>query len=136
MVANIGIKVEGARELRASLKEAAGDLEDLKALHKKIAAEALPFALFSTPNETGALVSTGRSSGTATAAYIRFGNLRTPYAGAIHWGTPAGFHSRIGKLWDVKPQPWLVNAVHDSEPFWAPQYFEGINKILKIIHGK
>lgn len=131
----IGVSVEGARTLRSSLKNAAGDLNDLKALHKKVAAEVLPFALAMTPKDDGDLVSSGRSSGTATTAYLRFGNKRTPYAGATHYGFPTTFRDRINRSHNQKPHPWLLDAVHDSEPFWIEIYWDGINEIINNISG-
>lgn len=135
MSAFIAIRVEGARTLRSSLRNAAGDLEDLKALHTKVAAEVLPFALAMTPNDSGALVSTGRSSGTANTAFIRFGNRRVPYAGPTHYGVPTAFRDAIRRPHEQEPHPWLVDAVHDSERFWIETYWDGLNQIIDKISG-
>lgn len=129
----IAVRVEGARTLRSSLKNAAGDLEDLKSLHKKVAAEVLPFALAMTPSDSGQLLSTGRSSGTANSAFIRFGNKRAPYAGPVHYGYPTSFRDAIRRTHPQDQHPWLIDAVHDSEQFWIETYWDGLNKIIDSI---
>lgn len=132
---SIAVQVEGASTLRRTLRNAAGDLENLKALHKQVAAEVLPFALAMTPKDSGALVSTGRSSGTANAAYIRFGNRRAPYAAPTHYGYPGGFRDVIRRKHPQQPHPWLVDAVHDSEKFWIETYWSGLTEIIERING-
>ncbi len=49
-----------------------------------------------------------------------------PYAGPIHYGWPRR---------NIEPQPWLVNAAHDTEPRWSARFMDGIEQILSKIKG-
>lgn len=117
------------------MRRAEMNLDDLKKIHKEVADAVLPFAIYNAPKLSGALLSTIRASGTNSAAYIRVGNKRAPYGGFQEYGYPAGFHDSRGQARSYAPHPWLRDAVHDSEKFWAHIYFEGIDNILDKIHG-
>lgn len=122
----IGIEVYGADELRRSIRAAQGNLSNLKALHSQIANQVLPFVLYATPRQSGALLGTIRAGATTKAAIIRAGSKAVPYAGVTHYGWPAAkmpFKSQA-------PHPWMLDAVHDSERFWSGTYFQGIQKII------
>jgi phage gpG-like protein len=123
-VAGPVVKVEGARELRATMKRAGEDLSDLKEAHGKIGA--VVKAATHPPNLTGALAGSIRTSGTKTQAVIRAGGARVPYAGVQEWGWPS--HNITG-------QGYLTGAAKATEPTWTAIYRAEVEKILDRIRG-
>jgi hypothetical protein len=118
--------VDGARELRASLKRAGVGVQDLKDAHRKVAdmvaAEAEPKA----PRRSGRLAGTMRAAGTQSAAIVRVGRSSVPYAGPIHWGWEAR---------GIKAQPWIAEAAdREFEP--AQQlYLQALEAIIATVEG-
>lgn len=134
-----GITVDGARELRRTLKRAGVDVKELKATHKSSAqivmtraASLCPVApITMTSAVPGLLKDTLRAAGTQTAAIVRAGNNRSsakgvPYAGPIHWG----WHRR-----NIKPNLFLTRAASETEPKWVESYWTHIHNILDEIKG-
>ena len=134
-----GITVDGARELRRTLKRAGVDVKELKATHKSSAqivmtraASLCPVApITMTSAVPGLLKDTLRAAGTQTAAIVRAGNNRTsakgvPYAGPIHWG----WHRR-----NIKPNLFLTRAASETEPKWVESYWSHLHNILDEIKG-
>ena len=120
------VQVEGARELRRSLKAAGDDLSDLKAAHKQAAEIGVRAVQPITPVLTGRLAASVRGAGTTTAAIIRAGKKAVPYAGAVHWGrkmwpsmisTPNPPRKRVYSF--IKPRLFIVDGVTDVEPAWG-----------------
>lgn len=122
-----GIRVEGQRELRRSLRRAGDDLEDLKAVHKAAAEVAAGGANPLAPRRTGDLAGTIRPGGTKTQAVIRAGKKRVPYAAPIHWGWPAR---------GIEPSPFLADGAKRTEPEWVDLFYEYVNKTIKKVKGK
>lgn len=134
-----GITVDGARELRRTLKRAGVDVKELKATHKSSAqivmtraASLCPVApITMTSAVPGLLKDTLRAAGTQTAAIVRAGNNRSsakgvPYAGPIHWG----WHRR-----NIKPNLFLTRAASETEPKWVESYWSHLHNILDEIKG-
>lgn len=121
------VEVEGARELRATLKRAGEDLGDLKATHDEIARLVASVARPSVPVLTGRLAGSVRGSGAATVATVRAGGSSIPYAKVIHFGWPAH---------NISANPFLIDAAHNTEPVWRQRYLTAVNKILSKVHGK
>ena len=121
------IKVEGARQLRATMKRAGDDLSDLKAANAAVAGIVAPIAAGAAPVRTGRLAATVRPSGTRTAAIVRAGRSAVPYAGPIEFGWPGH---------NVTAQPFIVPAAHDTEPQWTEVYWTAVNRIIDRIRGK
>lgn len=134
-----GITVDGARELRRTLKRAGVDVKELKATHKSSAqivmtraASLCPVApITMTSAVPGLLKDTLRAAGTQTAAIVRAGNNRrsakgVPYAGPIHWG----WHRR-----NIKPNLFLTRAASETEPKWVESYWSHLHNILDEIKG-
>lgn len=123
------LRVDGARELRASLKRAGRDVQDLKDAHKKVADlvadRARPDAPVG-PESGGHIKDTVRTSGTASAAIIRVGRARMPYAGPIHWG-----HKARG----IAAQPWIYDAAKDTSDRWVDVYTDAVQTILDSVEG-
>lgn len=118
------VQVEGARELRTSLKRCGDDLSDLKEANTVVATTVARAA--HPPMLTGQLAASIRPSGTKTAAQVRAGGARVPYAGAIHWGWPAH---------NITAQPFLADAAQATEPIWTATYLQAIDKELAKVKG-
>ena len=121
------VQVAGAKELRRQLKAAGDDLEDLKAANKEAAHIVELSSVALAPVTTGALMHSIRSSGTKTAGIVRAGRSSLPYAGPIHWGWPKR---------NIKAQPFMLNAAHQSEPRWVEAYSELVDKALAKVKGQ
>lgn len=121
------VKVDGARELRRQLRAASDDLGDLKAAHAEAGRIVEPVAKGRAPVRSGALRASVRSSGTATAAIVRAGYARVPYANPIHWGWPAR---------NIRPQPFAWDAIKKTQPRWMLAYQRAVNGILSRVRGK
>lgn len=121
------VQVAGARELRRQLKAAGDDLEDLKAANKEAAHIVELSSVALAPVTTGALMHSIRSSGTKTAGIVRAGRSSLPYAGPIHWGWPKR---------NIKAQPFMLNAAHQSESRWVEAYSELVDKALAKVKGQ
>lgn len=122
-----GIKVEGQRELRKSLRQAGDDLEDLKAAHKAAAEIAAGGSRPLTPVRSGTLQGTVRAGGTKTSAVLRAGKKAVPYAGPIHWGWPNR---------GIEPQSFLADGAKNTEPQWVELFYQALDKALKKVKGK
>jgi hypothetical protein len=121
-----GLRVEGARQLRASLKRAGLDVQDLKDAHRQVAEQVAHDALPATPHRTGALARSLRPAGTQTAAIVRAGRAAVPYAAAIHWGSPRQH---------IRPQPWIYNAAQRTQNTWTGTYLHALETIIDTIEG-
>jgi len=134
----MGIEVQGARELRRTLKAAGVDLGDLKASHKQAATIAAHASAALAPKKSGRLAATIRASGTTTAGIIRTGTKAVPYAPAVHWGRhywPNRSHARRTRS-EVRAQPFLSDGATSSEGRWLPIYEHTVEKALAQIKGK
>jgi len=118
------VRVEGGRELRATLKEAGHDLTDLKDTHRE-AAELVIHAA-KPPKKSGRLDASARAAGTATAAIMRWGGSRVPYAGPVHFKRT--IHHPQG-------QPFGTEAAQRTEPTWIGLYEDRIEHIIGTIEG-
>lgn len=126
-----GVKIEGMRNLRRTLKQAGDDLTELKEVNKAAAEIAATRAKGWAPIVSGQLAATVRSSGTKTAGIVRAGNNRksstgVPYAAPIHWGWPAR---------NIKANPFLSYSAQATEPRWLKLYENYIDKTLGKIRG-
>lgn len=118
------VRVEGARELRSTMKRAGEQLTDLRDAHRKVGA--VVTAATAPPVKSGALAGSVRPGATQTMALVRAGGARVPYAGVQEWGWPA--HSITGK-------GFLTGAAHGTEPVWVGIYEAEVDKILGRIRG-
>lgn len=134
----VGVRVEGLNKLVRQLRNAGADMEDLKAVNKKVANIVLPVALALTPvddKDGGQLKATGRAAGTAREAIIRFGYKRVPYAGVVHYGTPEGFTYSDGRRHDQKAQGWVAEAASQTEPQWVEEYWQAVMDAIESVGG-
>lgn len=127
MTDSTGIRVEGGRELRASLKAAGRDLNDLKEAHKQAADLVTNASKPGTPRgKTGKLAGSLRGAGTATQAIIRAGGARVRYAGVQHFGWAARH---------ISPRPWITETAQRTEPAWTHLYENAVEDVLATIRG-
>lgn len=120
------VRVEGARQLRTSLRAAGSDLSDLKDVNARTAAKVSAVAAPRAPVRTGALAATIRPAGTKTAAIVRAGRASVPYAAVIEFGWP-GHH--------IAAQPYVTSAAQDTEPEWTGYYQQEIDRLLSTVRG-
>ena len=120
------LRVEGGRELRRTLRNAGDDLQDMKDAHAAAAQIAATASAALAPEKTGRLKNTIRGAGTKTAAIIRAGFARVPYAGPIHWGWGRRYNTA---------QPFLSDGAQDSEGRWIRLYEEAVDKALEKVKG-
>jgi hypothetical protein len=120
------MRVDGARELRATMKAAGANLSDLNAVNKQTASLVSAEAVGRTPRRTGALAATVRPAGTRTAAIVRAGRASVPYANVIEFGWPAR---------GIEAQPWVYEAAQAKESQWTSYYEAEIDKIVGRIRG-
>ena len=127
MMAGPVVEVEGARELRRTLKAAGDDLSDLTKVNATISRYVAMRAAAMSPRKSGRLAGSLRGSQAKASATVRAGGARIPYAGVIHYGWP-GHH--------IRAQPFLVDAAHQTEPTWTKYYLAEVERIIGHIHGK
>ena len=108
------VNVEGASELRSSLKKLEGELGDFASANVSAAERILADARSRIRSRTGRLASSGRIESTKTAAGVHFGGALAPYAGAVHFGVGA----RAGRRGphNIQPNPFATDALAESEP--------------------
>ena len=120
------VQVDGARELRRTLKRADDDLGDLKDANQRAGQLVANAASQRAPRRTGALAGVIRASRAAASATVKAGGARVPYAGVIHWGWPAR---------NIQAQPFLSDAATSTEAQWLPIYESDIDRIVHRIEG-
>lgn len=126
-MANDLIKVEGAKQLRRSLKKAGDDLSKMKAAHAAAASIAAESARGYAPmGPTGRLIRSIRSSGTNTAGIVRSGYKSVPYAGPIHWGWPGH---------NISANPFMSDGATSSESRWLPVYEAAVENAIQQVRG-
>lgn len=133
MAAPSTIKVEGMRELRASLKRLGFELDDLKGAHVEVASLVGRRASQMAPKRSGRLAGTMRPGGAAAQAVVRFGGARTPYANAVHWGTGP----RPGKRGphNIRKNPFAWQAAQDTQTEWEPIYAHAVDALVAQVKG-
>jgi len=125
-LADVAVQVEGVKQLRKSLKAAGEDLSDLKDAHRQAATVVASAARARAPKVRPRLVTTVRPAGTKTAAIVRAGNAKAPYANAIHWGWPKR---------GITANPFISEAAQDTESTWVPIYSAAVENALDRVQG-
>lgn len=125
----IGVKLQGAKKLRSTLKAAGLDMKDLSALNRQAAQTVLPVAKSLAPTGSpvnGHIKTTIRVGATQKAGVIRAGTNTRPYAGPIHWGWPAR---------NITAQPWIADAAKQTEGRWVDIYWRDLIKTINKVKG-
>jgi hypothetical protein len=120
-------KVEGARELESSARAAAADLEDMSRANAQAGDYLAGRARGMAPAVSGRLAGSVRAVVSATQVSVTAGGPGVPYAGPIHWGWPAR---------NISAQPFLLDAMEQSETSVVRMYEADVNRTVNTIHGK
>jgi hypothetical protein len=121
------------------MKAAGADMDNLKKLNEQALNVVLPVAKSLTPVDDengGELKASVRGSATKTAATIRAGYKKLPYAGVIHYGWPTGKTDILGRPKRLNAQPWLAEAAKQTEPQWVDNYFDGLMEVINSVQGE
>lgn len=126
------VKVEGARELEATMHRAADDVGDLSSAASQSGSQVAQVARGLAPVRSGRLVGTIRaaqptSARAVTAGGVTAGGPGVPYAGPIHWGWAAR---------NIQAQPFLTDALAQTESSVVNTYAEAVGRTVSTIHGK
>lgn len=132
MASNPIVSVAGGRMLRATLKTADHDLGTLKGVHASVAGVVAGRAKQLAPKVSGTLAGTVRPAGTKTAAIVRAGFKRTPYAGPNNWGWP---DAAAGIKGAFDGEHWMTKAAKQTEPQWLALYLAEVNKAISKVKG-
>lgn len=123
--------------MRRALIKAGDDLTDLKEAHRHAAEIVTAATLRAVPRVTGKLARTVRPGATKTAATVRAGGRRVPYAFAVHWGRmmwpskeaqprpPRTQHQAF-----VYPRYYITKPASDTEATWVKEYLASVDKIV------
>lgn len=121
------VHVDGARELRTTLRKAGTDLRDFNEAHRAVSTVVASAGRARAPRRTGRLASSVRPAGTRTQAIARAGNNTTvPYANPIHWGWPKR---------GIAPALFLTTAAQDTEEEWVSVYEGRLLQIMRKVRG-
>ncbi|WP_280383364.1 hypothetical protein [Nocardia wallacei] len=118
------VRVIGGRRLRATMRRAGVDMQELNRAHA--AAARIVADAARAPVASGRLQSTIRPGATRTQAIVRAGYASVPYAGVIHWGWPRR---------NIRAQPFLSDAATSTESTWIKSYEDEIERIISQIEG-
>lgn len=138
----VGIRVEGARELRAALRLAGGELGRALAAANKSAAEVVvEDALPNVPVLTGRLKKSVRALGSQRSGRAVAGKAAVPYGAAIHWGRkrgnvgwPPGNHKGPNT---IVGRPFLWDAAQRQVPRIEPEYRDEIERLIdRAVRGR
>lgn len=127
------LRVDGARELRASLKAAGRGVQDLKDANREAAEVVAARARRTAPVGPAPLhiADTIRAAGTQSAAIVRVGTARMPYGKPLHWGHRTGGRTPT----TVAAQPWVYQAAVDTADRWLPKYLQHVDRIIRSVEG-
>lgn len=130
-MAYTGLRLEGGRQLRRTLRQAGVDMRELKGANRAAGSIVTGRAQGWAPRVSGRLASSVRTGATQTAAIVRAGNNRksasgVPYAGPIHWGWRAR---------NITPNPFLSYSAQATEPKWVEIYYAHLNKTIDKVKG-
>jgi hypothetical protein len=135
------LRVQGGARLRSTLKAAGRQLDDLTALHKRVADLVAVRARVTAPVGPPAVHvrDTIRASGTKAAAIVRAGNNKRSragvgYAKSVHWGHQTR-PDRNGAREVVRARPWISAAAQDLQPRWSELYLTELDRIIDTVEG-
>lgn len=120
------VRVEGAQQLRRTLRAAGAELTDLKDANQAAAAYVAAVARPSAPRRSGRLGASVRGNRAAGRARVSAGGSALPYAGVIHWGWPDR---------NIQPQPWISEAAERTQPAWLSIYHKDVQQALNKVKG-
>ena len=125
---DVGVKVTGAKELRAKIKQAEDtDLKgELKQAYRDTATLIVTAARQRAPEQSGDLKASIRPLGGVTSAVVAAGNARVPYAAPIHWGWPKR---------GITAQPFIGEALKDEWDRVADTFEAAVDRVTDQINN-
>lgn len=121
----IRLKVEGWRETLRALEAAGASASDMRDLMHELGSIVVQDAKRRTPRgQTGKLAGTLRAGRGKTKAVVRAGSKAVPYAGIIHYGTPATYPKKYS------PQPYLIDSFAATQSEVMAALLDGIRDLL------
>lgn len=120
------VSVHGARELRAALKRAGVEVNDLKAANERVGELVARAAAPRGPLRTGKLTASLRAAKAAGRARVLAGSAAVPYAGPIHWGWEARH---------IAPQPFIADAARSTESAWLGEYEAALAALIRKVEN-
>jgi hypothetical protein len=116
------VQIEGLNKKIRALQELGVELDDLKDVFAKVAAEGADVASSFAPVQSGALRSSIRGNRAKNKAVITAGRARVPYAGAINYGWPAR---------NISGALFLQKADVAMEPKARQAIIEGLDALIR-----
>lgn len=126
MADNVVVQMVGVREIIRTLERGGVELDELKAINKEAAEIVADAARLFVPRQSGKLASTIRTTATARAGGVRFGNRSAPYANPVHWGWPRR---------NIRGQPFLTDAAYLTEPDFVRLYQAHLDHWIDHVEG-
>lgn len=128
------IEVQGAAQLRRTLKAAGNDLADFTAANAEVAAMVARAATGTAPRgPSGRLAGSIRGNKAKARATVLAGGASVRYANAIHWGT--GPRAGLRGPHNIRPRPWLWQAAQDNEAKVTEFYLRRLEAIVGKVQG-
>jgi len=124
MPAAVGLKVQGSRKLSVALRKAGVAVQDMRDAHTKVGNIVVRASVPLTPVKSGRLAGSIRTSKEASAATVRAGGGRIPYAEVQHWGWPKH---------NIRARLFLTNGMANSQTDWMETYFTELQKLMDQI---
>jgi hypothetical protein len=122
------VRVVGLEKTRRAILKAGATSDDLRDLMgrvgKIVANAARPRAPIGPTGRLAASIRFGRAK---SSARVRAGSASVPYAGPVHWG----WANR-----NIRPQPFLTDALTAERPRVIREFTQGVDHILKHSHLK
>lgn len=129
------VRVEGARELRSTLRRLSRDLatDGFKDTNAAVGSLVAGTSRTTAPQRSGRLSGSIRASRAATSATVRAGGAAVPYANAIHWGT--GARRGLRGPHNIRRRPWIWEAVNRDQERIETLYFDRLEQLVRKVHG-
>lgn len=123
---DVRVRVEGAAQLRATMRRAGVDMADMKDANAQVATMVATSARGIVPVASGRLSSSIRGNRAAAKAVVKAGGGGLPYAGVQHWGWPRRH---------IRATYFITEAAAATEPQWTDRYMTEVERIVNRIKG-
>lgn len=121
----VRLRVDGYRRTLRALEAAGADAENMRDLMHELGNIIVRDAKQRVPTESGKLGRTLRAGRGKTKAVVRAGSKAVPYAGIIHYGTPASYPKQYAS------SPYIVEALQSQQAAVLRKLIDGLEDLLK-----
>lgn len=125
-MADTAVHIEGLNRFIQTCKAAGVDMSEFAEASRNTASIVTFGAMSRAPKRSGNLAASIRSGKGKNRVVVYAGGASVPYAGPIHWGWPG--HG-------ISDNPFILNAMRESEPVWTGYYERELEKIVSQIKG-